>query len=156
MLKKINANKIRTKLLLVINEELTNFKNGKMLINSISLNELNKQYNDIKIYINDPLVYSIIKRTGNTSQIKKEKSVETIDLDKKQKLSPINLNNKYNKEDNNQIKFNKMLVSYKKNKHFKITNIKQGNEEENKNFENKFKSPNSDYSELLREKKKES
>jgi hypothetical protein len=42
MLKKINANKIRTKLLLVINEELTNFKNGKMLINSISLNELNK------------------------------------------------------------------------------------------------------------------
>jgi hypothetical protein len=154
MLKKINANKIRTKLLLAINEELTNFKNGKMLINSISLNELNKQYNDIKIYINDPLVYSIIKRTGNTSQIKKEKSVETIDLDKKQKLSPINLNSKYNKKDNNQIKFNKMLVSYKKNKHFKITNINKGNEEENKNFENKFKSPNSDYSDLILEKKK--
>ena len=156
MLKKINANKIRTKLLLAINGELSNKKNTKMLINSISLNELNKQYNDIKIYINDPLVYSIIKRTGNTSQIKKEKSVETIKLNKKQKLSPINLNSKYNKEDNSQIKFNKMLVSYKKNKHFKITTIKEGNEEENQNFENKFKSPNSDYSDLIREKKKES
>ena len=49
-----------------------------------------------------------------------------------------------------------MLVSYKKNKHFKITTIKKKNEEENKNFENKFKSPNSDYSDLIREKKKES
>jgi len=146
MLNKINANKIRTKLLLAINEELPNFKNAKMLINSISLKELNKQYNDIKIYINDPLVYSIRKRTGNTSQIKKEKSIETIDLDKIQKLSPINLNRKDNKEDINQIKFNKMLVSYKKNKHFKITTINKGYEEENNhNLENNYKSPNFDY-----------
>jgi len=155
MLNKINANKIRTKLLLAINEELPNFKKAKMLINSVSLNELNKQYNDIKIYINDPLVYSIRKRTGNTSQIKKEKSIETIDLDKKQKLSPLNSNRKDNKEDINQIKFNKMLVSYKKNKHFKITTIDKGYEEDNKhNFENIYRSPNSDYSELKREKKK--
>jgi hypothetical protein len=147
----INANKIRTKLLLKINEEIPYFKNDKMLINSISLNELNKQYNDIEIYINDPLVYSIRKRTGNTSQIKKERSIETIDLDKKQKLSPINLNVKDN---DNQIKFNKMLVSYKKNKHFKFTAICNGGEEKKENFENNYKSPKSDYSELIKDRKK--
>jgi hypothetical protein len=146
----ICANKIRTKLLLKINEEIPYFKNDKMLINSISLNELNKQYNDIKIYINDPLVYSIRKRTGNTSQIKKEKSIETIDLDKKQKLSPINLNGK---ENDNQIKLSKILVSYKKNKHFKITAICNGVEEKKENFDN-YKSPKSDYSELIKDRKK--
>lgn len=98
------ANKIRTKLLLQVSNEVLNFKKSTMLINSTSAKKLYDNYSNIEITIENPYEFSILER--KEKQVLNESTL--FELEKKNEYDYMEVFRK----------INKIIISDKKNKNF--------------------------------------
>ena len=99
---KNKANEVRTKLLLIINSEISYFISLPTKMNSISSKKIYESFNDIEIFIENPCIFSTNKRKYSTFI---DDRIVKHEFEYSPLLEP-------------GFKINKILLSFKKNKNF--------------------------------------